>query len=391
MMPIQLINVVLIGLVGGLTPYERFQAIRQLDAGSNNSLFTNKWFMLLGWSLIFLLVMVLIVVHRMRMEKEKRQLERRYDELADRMNLTAQEREIMDAIAIRTGSSRKDMVFRDPDVFENGLARLMQDVFADGHNLVYRKKLQAAVYAIQEKLGHIKPAPAGQPRSGKELSSRHIPVGQITYLSLAGRDDIKRIPAEVIANDAYEFVVRTDIPLICNSGEKWMVEYEAGTVTWEFEAITLACSAKTLELNHSDRIRFVNRRRFPRVAVRKKALIARLPLFRNGREADDLQPIFFDAEINEISGPGLRIHTELEPLIHERVLVIFEMEPGRVVQDIGQVRDFRKTPLGRAVIVELVGLNDRAVDEMVRVTNQLVGQARCQSLPQNSNCLAEVS
>jgi len=382
-MPIQLINIVLIGLVGELTPYERFHAMRQLDVGGN-SLFTNKWFILLGWSLIFLLVMVLIVVHRLRIEKEKRQIEQLYDDLSNQLSLTAQEREVIDAIAVRTGLNRKDTVFSDPDAFENGLARLMQDVFTDGHNLIYRKKLQATVYSIQKKLGFVKPAPAGQPRSGKELSSRHIPVGKTTYLSLPGRDDVKRIRAEVIANDMYEFIALPEIPMACNSGQIWTVEYETGTVTWEFEAITLASSEKGLELNHSDRIRFVNRRRFPRVAVRKKAVIARLPLFRDSQETEDLHPIFFEAEVNEISGPGLRIHTELEPVMNERVLVVFELEPGRIVQDIGQVRDFRKTPLGRAVIVELVGLNDRAVDEMVRVTNQLVGQAHSQSVQQDS-------
>jgi hypothetical protein len=373
-MPVQLIQSVLIGLLGELTPYERFEAMRQLDAGGY-SLFTNKWFVLLGWSLIFVLVMTLLVVHRMRIEKEKRQIEQHYDELSGRLGLTAEEREILDAIAARTGLRHKGEIFSHSDAFEGGLARLMQDVFSDGHNLVYRKKLQAAVYSIQEKLGLVKPQPAGRPRSGKELSSRHISVSKKVLLSLSARDGVKRILAEVTANDDYEFVVVPEIPLACQSGEIWTVQYDAGSVTWEFEAITLACSGSKLELNHSERIRFVNRRRFPRVAVRKEATIARLPLFHSTQEADDLRPVFFDAQVNEISGPGLRIHTELELTINERVLVAFELEPGRIVQDIGEVRDFRQMPLGRAVIVELIGLSDRAVDELVRVTNQLAGQA----------------
>ena len=373
-MPFQLIQHVLIGLVGELTTYERFQAMRQLDAGGS-SLFTNKWFVLLGWSVIFILVMTLLVVHRMRIEKEKRQLQQQYDELSDRLGLTAGEREILDAIATRAGLRHKGDIFNHSDAFEDGLARLMQDVFSDGQNLVYRKKLQAAVYSIQEKLGFVKPAPTGRPRSGKELSSRHIPVGQKVQLSLSGRDGDRRVSADVAVNDDYEFAVTPEIPLACSSGEVWTVQYDAGAVTWEFEAITLACSGSRLELNHSERIRFVNRRRFPRVAVRKEAAIARLPQFRSTQEADDLRPVFFDAQVNEISGPGLRLHTELELTVNERVLVAFELEPGRIVQDVGQVRDFRQTPLGYAVIVELVGLGDRAVDELVRVTNQLAGQA----------------
>lgn len=386
-----LIQSVLTGLLGELTPIEKYQAMRQLDAGGGN-LFTNKWFVLLGWSLIFILTMLLLVVRRMRIEKEKRQIERNFDELSNALRLTAEEREILDAIAARSSLQQKDAVFSQSDVFENGLARLMQDVFADGHNLVYRKKLQAAVYSIKDKLGFVKPAPAGQPRSGKVQSSRHIPTGKVVRLSLSGREDMKHIRAEVVVNDAYELVVMPEFPLACRTGEIWTVQYDTGSVTWEFEAITLASSDQGLELNHSERIRFVNRRRFPRVAVRKDAVIARLPLFCSTEESEHLRPVFYDAQVNEISGPGLRIHTELELAVNERVLVAFELEPGRIVQDIGQVRDLRQTPLDRAVIVELIGLGDRAADELVRITNQLAGKAHAADVEQENNCiLAEVS
>ena len=374
-MPLYFVQSVLIGLLGQLTPHERFNAMRQLDVGGQ-SLFTNKWFVLLGWSVNFLLVILLLVVHPLRIEKEKRQVDRHYDEMADRLHLTAEQREILDAITARSNLRQKDGIFSHPEAFENGLARLMQDVFSDGHNLVYRRKLQAAVYSIKDKLGYVKPAPAGQPRSGAEQSSRHIPVGKAVRLSLAGRDEARQIQAEVTVNDAYEFVVRPELPLACRSGEIWRVQYDTGSVTWEFEAITLTCSDRGLELNHSDRIRFVNRRRFPRVAVRKDAVVARLPFFRRAEEADALRPVFYDAHVNEISGPGLRLHTALELAVNERVLVAVELEPGRIVQDIAMVRDFRQTPMDRAVIVELVGLGDRAADELVRLTNQLAGQAR---------------
>lgn len=385
-----MIQSVLVGLLGQLTPTERYQALRQLDAGGQ-SLFTNKWFVLLGWSLIFFLVLLLLVVRRMRIEKEKLQIERHYDELADRAHLTAEEREILDAIGVRAALRRKDAIFSHPDAFENGLGRLMQDVFADGHNLVYRRKLQAAVYSIKDKLGYVKPAPSGQPRSSREQSSRHIPTGKAVRLSLAGREDVRRIRAEVVVNDPYELVVAPEFPLASRPGEMWTVQYDTGSVTWEFEAITLANSDRGLELNHSERIRFVNRRRFPRVAVRKDAVIARLPLIRTGQEAESLRPEFYDAQVNEISGPGLRLHTALEPAINERVLVAFELEPGRIVQDIGRVLDLRQTPTDRAVIVELIGLSDRAADELVRITNQLSGQAHLAAVEAETNkTLAEV-
>lgn len=378
-MAIQLIQSVLVGLMGGLTPYERYEAMRQLDVNVH-SILTNKWFVLLGWSLIFILAMLLLVVRRMRIEKEKQKIQQHYDELSDTLALTAEEREILDAVAARTGLARKDAVFAEPDAFENGLARLMQDVFSDGHNLVYRKKLQGAIFSIREKLGYVKPAPHGQPQSSKEQSSRHIPVGKTLRLSLSGRQDMRHIQAEVAVNDPYELLVRPEIPLACQVGEVWMVQYETGSVTWEFEAITLMCSEAGLALNHSERVRFVNRRRFPRVAVRKNGVMARLPVFRNCQEAEDLRPVFFGAQVSEISGPGLRLDTELELTVGDRTLVVFELEPGRLVQDIGIIRDIRQTALGRAVIAELVGLTDRAVDELVRLTHQLAAQAQSEGV-----------
>ncbi len=231
----------LIGLLGRLTPYERFEAMRRLDTGGQ-SLFTNKWFMLLGWSLIILLSAALFVIYRMRVEKEKKYVERQFDELSERLEITAAEREILEAIAARSGLQRKDTIFSHPDAFENGLAQLMQDVFADGHNLVYRKKLQAAIHAIKQKLGYLKLEPNERPRTMKEQSSRHIPVGKTVLLSLPGRDTVRHINAEIIANDEYELIVKPEIPLDCQAGQVWLVRYDAGPVTWQFAAITLVCS-----------------------------------------------------------------------------------------------------------------------------------------------------
>lgn len=385
------IQCVRVGLVGQLTPLERLEAMRQIDRGREN-LLTDAGLMLLGVLAACLFVLLLVMVRRLRLQRENRQVQQAYDAASDRLNLTAPEREILEAIAIRTGEPQKGAVFEDVDVFETGLGRLMQDVFADGHNLVYRKKLQAAVHSIKEKLGFVKPAPTGQPRSSKDQSSRHIPVGKTVLLWPAGGKSDRHVLGEVIANDAFEWVIRPETPLAGQAGRMWRVRYDDGAVTWELDAITLAVSETCLELNHSDRIRFVNRRRFPRVAVRKPALMAALPMFRAIQDGEDFRPDFVQAQINEISGPSLRVDTPLELAFNDRVLVIFELEPGRVVQDIGQVRDFRKTPLGRAVIVELVGLNDHGIAELVRVSNQLIAQrASVEGDQETGNILAEAT
>ena len=76
------------------------------------------------------------------------------------------------------------------------------------------------------------------------------------------------------------------------------------------------CSDEGLELSHSDNIRFLNRRKFLRATVKKPALIAKFPVLREAFK--NMLPKFYKATITEISGPGLRVRTDLELAIGDR-------------------------------------------------------------------------
>lgn len=365
-MPLELNNLFWT-LIAQMDVYERLEAVRRLNAGGEGgyAFLRNKWFIVLGWSVIVVLGMLLIAVRRMRLEKERQAMNRRFAAEADRLQLTAEERDIVEAVANRSGLKRKDAIFTLSEPFDNGLAVLMQEVFTAGQNLVERKKLHGTIFSIKEKLGFVKP---GGPdlRTGKEQSSRNIPLGTVVQLGPAGNRQNARIGAEVIQNDRYELLVRPELPILCKPGDVWTVEYFRASMTWEFEAITMACNEKGLALNHSERIRFVNRRRFTRVATRRPAQIAVFPIF---AEKTTMGVAFTAAEITEIAGPGLRIRTDLELEMKQRVLLQFELEEGRLVQDIGCVRDIRRGAAGSSIIIELIGADNRAVDELVRAAN----------------------
>jgi len=355
-------------LTAQLDAYGRLEAVRRLNTGGDGDgylFLRNKWFIVLGWSVIVVLTMLLIAVRRMRLEKERQAMNRRFAAEADRFELTAEERDIVEAIVNRSGLKRKDAIFTLSEPFDTGLAVLMQEVFTAGQDLVERKKLHGTIFSIKEKLGFVKP---GGPdlRNGREQSSRQIPVGTVVQLGPAGNRQNARIHAEVIENDRYELLVRPELPILCKPGDVWTVEYFKAAMTWEFEAITMVCNEKGLALNHSERIRFVNRRRFTRVATRRPAQVAVFPIF---SESSALGVTFASAEITEIAGPGLRMKTELELKVQQRVLVQFELDEGCLVQDIGCVRDIRRGAAGRTVIIELIGVDTRAVDELVRATN----------------------
>jgi hypothetical protein len=355
-------------LLAQMDAYERLEAMSRLNSGSGGNTYAflrNKWFILLGWSVIVVLSMMLIAVRRMRLERQRQAINRRFAAEADRLQLTAEERDIVEAVAHRSGLKRKDAIFTLSEPFDNGLANLMQEVFTAGQDLVERKKLTGTIFSIKEKLGFIKP---GGPdlRTGREQSSRQIPIGTVVQLSPAGHRDNARIGAEVVQNDRYELLVRPELPVLCKPGDIWTVEYFKAAMTWEFEAITMACNEKGLSLNHSERIRFVNRRRFARVATQRPARIAVFPIFAD-KKVMSLE--FAAGEITEIAGPGLRIKTELPLELLQRVLVQFMLDEGRLVQDIGCVRDIRKGAVWSSVIVELAGADTRAIDELVRTAN----------------------
>ena len=363
--------------LAALVPQDKWDAIRGLDVG-RDSLFTNKWFVLTSASIIFILTIVLLAIRRFRIEQEKEVSEARFDEYADNHGLDSEEHEILAGITKRALVKRKDSIFTIMAAFNRGAVKFMQEKFASIHNPVERKKLNAMVEAVREKLGFKRKAYTFGVRSGRGrgLSSRQIPVGKKVSIAPSGSPDIPRIDAVVTRSDELEFVVAPDVPLSSAAGKLWNVRYRFGAATWQFNVLTIACGDAGLVLNHSDNITFVNRRRFLRVEVRKPALVAHFPMVKSDFEDGPMAPQFVRGTVTELSGPGLRIELEIEANHGDRLLVVFELEDGKFMQDIGEVRGYRDSDgehsIGKHSIgVELIGLNEAGFDELVRATNNI--------------------
>lgn len=356
-------------LLAVLTPSQRYYAIRQLQG--NESLLTNKWFILFGASVVFVLIILLLVVHRYRLDREKQQSEERFYTFSDRRGFTGQERKLLIVIAGMADLKSVDSVFTMLPAFNRGAAKLMHVEFSSGRSIEERRQLAKMINCIKEKLGFKKRHyPYGvRSDSSKWLSSKQIPVGKKVSIVLSNIPQDVRIDATVIRNGDFEFVVSPQVRLESTPGQIWNVHYNFGASIWEFDALTIACDDDSLILSHSDNVRFINRRRFLRVSVNKPALIAHFPMTRNGGEEVPAAPEFIQAKVTELSGPGLRVESELDVEDGERVLLIFELEKGRVVEDIGVVRGYRNSGTGFSLGVELVGLRDFEVDELVRATN----------------------
>ncbi|NLH15228.1 MAG: PilZ domain-containing protein [Phycisphaerae bacterium] len=367
-------------ITGGLalTPLERYSAMRRLNShhplpDSLRAFLTHPWFIWGGILLIGILLISLVLVRRKRTVHEKYQHKEQFRFLCDQRGLTAQQREILTAIARQSRAGRMEEVFFQSDLFVRGASQLMQEYFASGHNLIERKKMNVLIGQIKQKLG-FQSGFGGLPiRRGRDpgLSSRDIPVGKTVSIALSTRPEGSRVDAVVIQSDEFELVLRPEIPVSCPPGEHWNVRYRLGTSTYEFDALTMVCGSDGLELSHTESVRFLNRRRFLRVPVEFPAQVAPFPVQRQQERGRLVVPQFVPATVTEISGPGLRIHTELATEHGQRLLVVFELEPGKVIQDIGEVRGLRDTAQDQSIGVELVGLDDTTVNELIRTTNAI--------------------
>jgi len=173
-------------------------------------------------------------------------------------------------------------------------------------------------------------------------------------------------------------------------GEFWCVRYYFGSSVWEFDTSVVSYDGNVLVLNHSDNVRFINRRRFLRVPMKKRAFIARFPFERSFIESshnseDELvedhdlaktsavwgPPEFVPAVVTELAGPGLRIESSLEVKAGERILVVFNLaqEQDSIPANQGINRHTKRTQNGLSIAVELTGLSDSNIDELIRVTN----------------------
>ena len=422
----------LAAIVLALTPAQRWDAAR---SWFGTSIITDRWFIIISLATLLTLIVLFLVVSLQRMIQERKAAEQLFAEYANKRGLSERERQILLDIAGKAGLKRSEAIFTMGRAFDRGAAKIIEEKLAQQKaeetaakdNLRILRQ-QIGLSFLREKLGFQKrrPASIGSPTKPKRLTSRQIPVGKKLHITRRKTPGAGSIESTVIKNDNMELMVRLAMPVVSSLGELWCVRYYFGASVWEFDASVVSYSGDILVLNHSDNIRFINRRRFLRVPVKKPAFIARFPFAKTvggssdvGKEGSDAKqgsadasvgtwgpPEFVPAVVTELAGPGLRIEAPLEIKVGERVLVVLRLDeengstgsPSRVksregedsdlqktgkaatsavrrpqaekiVEDIGEVRHTKAIQNGLSIAVELTGLSDSDVNELIRATN----------------------
>jgi hypothetical protein len=399
-------------VVLALTPTERWKA-----AGRFGTSMTEHWFILAGVAVIIVLTALLLMVSLRRMAQERKVSGQLFIDYAEKRGLSGRERKILLEIAYKAGLKRSHAIFSMVGAFDYGAGKMMEESLAQ-QGAEESQRLRTELSFLREKLGFRKKSSVsiGSPTKLQRPSSRQIPAGKQLHITRRKPPDLNDIESTVIKNDNMELTLKLITPVESKLGELWRARYYFGVSVWEFDTSVVRCNGDILVLNHSDDMRFISRRRFLRVRVNKPAFIARFPFSRTlppnsvSIKKDHAvkqgsvnksgntwgPPEFMPATVTELGGPGLRIETSLEVNTGDRVLVIVNLSeekgqdliphqkstsptsdmvqdsrttPSKIIEDIGEVRHIRAIQDGFSIAVELTGLSDSNVSELIRITN----------------------
>ncbi len=394
-------------LLQTLTPAEKWQAVRRIG----DNIFGEPTFLIVCITALLILTIALIAVSYRQKQSNLRAANELFAAYADRRGLSRRERHILFDIAIRAKLKRKESIFTLAEAFNRGAARVTDETAAS-YGTRRSRLLGAELAGLREKLGFERRASDSSGSTAKpgKPCSRQIGVGKKIRIKPLGDKQPENAEATVIKNDEIELAAKLSTPLEAESGDPCCVRYYFGSSIWEFDSSVLSCHGRILILTHGYDVRFINRRRFLRVPVRKPAFIASFPFARtfslNGNNIEHIEPGSADAstvpwgppefvpgKVTELAGPGLCIEAPLKVDVGDRVVVILKMntesnfpkgqddsarralmrkqEPNssRVVEDIGEVRHVKAMKDGFSIAVELTGLSDSNVNELVRETN----------------------
>jgi len=399
-------------IVLALTPIERWKA-----AGQQNTGLTEHWFILTGIAVIIILTVLLLIVSYNRISRERKFSGHLFFDYAEQRGLSGRERQILLKTAQKAGLKKNQAIFSMVGAFDAGAKKMIEECLAQ-QGAEESRWLRTELSFLREKLGFQKESSVstGSPSKLKRPSSRHILTGKKLYVTRRKSPNLGDIESTVIKNDNMELTIKLTIAVESKPGELWRAHYSFGASLWEFDSSVVRCNGDILVLNHSDDVRFISRRRFLRVKVNKPAFLARFPFSRtlssnnnnNRKKGPAIKrssvnesdiwgpPEFMPATVTELGGPGLRIETKLEVKVGDRVLVIVNLSeekeqdlnpsskstslrsvlsrdrkstPSKIVEDIGEVRNVRALQNGSSIAVELTGLSDSNLNELIRATN----------------------
>jgi len=404
-----------------LTPHQRWQALKEFET----TLTFQRLLALIGVAALIILVLLLIWVSYKRTSEERKINEQLFFDSAKRLGLSEHEREILLQVVKKSGLKQRDAIFSMEDAFLRGAGKLIDESIAARPNSLKsahqkaeeNEKLISDLASLREKLGFLPYGATNLKTKSRKLSTRQIPVGTILQITPHKIPRSAGLDSEVIQNNNIELTLELKTPIQSEPGELWNARFNSTTSVWEFDSSVICCDGNVLVLNHSDNIRFVNRRRFARTNVNKPAFVACFPFVKvhhsgqnskspeatRGAEQKSISgsisswgtPEFVPAVVTELAGVSLCLDVPLNLELGERLIIIFKLDEeknrdsssqknskmttSKIIQNIGEVKSKKAIKNGLSIVVELIGLSDSDVSKLVRATNSASVKAEAAS------------
>ena len=387
-----------------LTSTQRWDALRVL----NSNFWAREEFIIVCGIILAALVMIFVIVTLLDTIKRKRNSNRLFIEYADKRGLNIRERQILMDIALKARLRFAETIFTMSDVFDRGATQMVR-VTLSSYGARRSRYLSAELTMLREKMGFRKRTSFTEMANSKDLEgSRQIFNGKKIYLTNPESLEFFEIESTVIENTSLGLKIQLQEMIECEPGDAFCVRYYFGSVIWEFDSYVLNTQGDILILQHNDKIRYVNRRRFLRVNVNEPAYIAAFPFTQNiseeikNKRKTDIEselwgsiwepPKFIAADLVELAGPGLKLISPIDVKIGDRVIVILKLSHlknkiddtihSKIIEDIGIVKHVEEIEKGNSIAIELNYLTEKNISEMVKVTNEAsLNKKRIKELP----------
>ncbi|MCE5339759.1 MAG: hypothetical protein LLF92_01350 [Planctomycetaceae bacterium] len=388
------------------TALQRFNALKNLEQYNKDDREFTRYTLIA----IAILLVILFAVSFRRILRNRRENAELFAEYAEQRDLIDEEIHLLVKIIRKAGLRLPASIFTMSEAFDKGSEKLKAELFKK-HNREELIRIEPILTSLRNKLGYQRTVSfsRGMPAASDAISSRHLPLGKELVIEREINNKKETIDATVIRNNSNELAIQLNRATIITFGENWKVRYFFGTSIWEFETFVISYDGNIMVLEHNDDVHFVNRRRFLRAPVRKKAYVASFPFEKTFKKSIEsltennfpdvqMQPLMFiPAVVTELGGPGLRIETSLPVKQGERILIMFELERDTqqslvkyqetdtvkyistsilkaienvgIVQEAGIVKRASENPHCPTIAVELMGLNDSEIDCLIRATN----------------------
>ncbi|MFA6132758.1 MAG: hypothetical protein WC869_01925 [Phycisphaerae bacterium] len=341
-------------LAESYTALERWQN-RDWPTGARNAL--PEWWTYVAIGILIALATVLGVMVLARKVKESGSA-KGFTGHCRAAGLDGAEQGLLKLLAKLARLKHPEAIFDDEEALERGVEALVATERVIAMSPEAQKRMAGLIESIRLKLGFASLTAA---REGVTTSRQVVEGGQVTI-----NHGASGFAAIVVQNNLTGLVVELKSPVEVAIGEKWRVRYAWGCSVWEFDTAVTWSNDGKVGLGHTNQIRLINRRRFPRVRTSKPAFIAAFPIVRDNASVD--VPEFLPARLTEIAGPGLEIEANPPVKAGDTVLVVLRFDQ-RVLQGLARVIRVRAAQNGPgAVVVEMSGLNAAADAELANET-----------------------